>query len=320
MISEAVSHVVRPADVDAGDETFRVTTRQEVTGLCESLRAAGMTNPPLLLRRNDRLMVVCGFLRTRAAQALGWETMPVRILPESTGRLPCALAAIAENAGERALNPIEISRSAALLMDTAGDLETACRHANALGLSGNERHLVKMAGLCRMHRLVQEGLVSGAIALPTALSMAAMSASDAAALAELFRITRPSLGKQREMMTNACEISKREDLSVAAVLNTDDIRRVLYDGDMEAPRKTGLVRSYLKKRRFPAITRAEATFEALKNRLPLDPHTTLTPPPGFEGNRYTISFGVSNLGDFCRHQQTLFRIAEDPDFKTLLDT
>jgi ParB-like chromosome segregation protein Spo0J len=49
---------------------------EALAGLVESMRTLGLIHPILVTREDDGFRVVCGRRRVRAAEALGWETIP----------------------------------------------------------------------------------------------------------------------------------------------------------------------------------------------------------------------------------------------------
>ena len=180
-----------------------------------------------------------------------------------------------------------------------------------MGLPSSPSFLRKIESLCRLPQSVQNGILSGDIALPSALMLEKVPDETAESLSEFLILLKLSLNKQREVIVFLQEISARDDCTVDDILQAPEIRTIMNDPDMDAPRKAGLVRNILRQRRFPHMSHAQASFERLIDDLNLGNNLSLKPPPGFEGTRYAITFSFSNLSDLEIHRQTLARLARD---------
>jgi hypothetical protein len=80
-----------------------------------------------------------------------------------------------------------------------------------------------------------------------------------------------------------------------------------------------MFRAYLKRRRFPTLVKAEERFLRDLKALKLNEDVHITPPPYFEGDRYTLRMTFKNLEDFHKVRQTLNAMAKSPALKRLLE-
>ena len=113
--TEVDQRLIPLAQIDSGDERFRITTRRDSADLQPSLQRLGLLAAPLVLPTEYGFIIVSGFRRVAACRELTWEVIPARVLGRQTSEYECALRAIAENSTERPLNLIETSRALALL-------------------------------------------------------------------------------------------------------------------------------------------------------------------------------------------------------------
>lgn len=320
MPSEYLRKTVSLSDIDSGIETFRITTNCRIDDLASVMKRVGLTHPPILKSAAQGHMIVCGFRRINAARSLEWPSISAFVLPEDATSLSCALLSISENGIERSLNLIETSRALFLLSSLISENEELLKTAEKIGLPGNPALFKKLLPLCKLPQPLQEGILSGALALPSAQMLFRFPQKTSIALAGFITSLKLSLHKQRELIDIIYEISKIEERSIEAVLNSPDICRILDDPKTDIPRKAALVREYLKKRRFPHITRSMTEFESLSNRLKLGEHVSLKPPPGFESNRYNISLSFGSLPEFELQIKTLEQLSNQEEFRFLLSS
>lgn len=306
------------SEIDQTEDTFRITTNTDTESLSTAIQIAGMINPPVLCQRDDTaLKVVSGFRRIAAATLLGWRRLLAAVLAPGTDMIACARIAIVDNMSQRALNLLETSRALCLLENALENPAQLPDEAAALGLPDNAGIIRKIKGLCELPEAVQGGIISSAISLPSALEFAAMPA-EATRFAAIFECLRPSLNKQREILTLVQEIAHREDLSVLQVLADPTIEEALNEEDSDRARKLQKIRACLKQRRFPAITRAERAFEASVKKLKLGTGTRLMPPKNFEGSDYTLVVGFKNRNELKKRISAIKKLPDHPDLAKIL--
>jgi ParB family chromosome partitioning protein len=306
--------VVPLSVIDSETGTFRITTNSEVKDLASAFERVGITNPPIVKSKGDGYLVVCGFRRIAAARDIGWETLPVRILPAGTGPVSCALLAISENCIERSLNLIETSRALSLIESLTGDMNEMAEIAHKAGLPGNLSLFRKMLSLSRLPEPLQKGLLSGNLALPSVLILSELPSDTAVALSDFLASLKLSLHKQRELIDIVVEISRREDCTIESVITSNEITAIFDDSKTDLPQKSGRIRSCLKQRRFPNLTQAQAEFERLKSNLKLGENVSLKAPPGFESNRFNLSLNFASPTEFKNQLKTLGKLMDDQEF------
>ena len=306
-------------DINSEKAPFQITTNNAVKDLTDAFIQVGLLNPPVLTYRENRYVVVCGHRRVLAARSLAWETIPARILLSQNDPLICAYLAISENSIERPLNLIETSRALSLLRLFILDNKERYKVAGNLGLPSSPSLIKKIEPLCHLPQQMQNGILSGEISLPSALMLSKFQPKTAGLLSGLLSYLKLSLNKQKELIVIIQEIAIIEDCTVEDLIQSEKIQGILNDTEMDLPRKSGLVRNYLKRRRFPHISSTLDSFEKLKNSLSLGENASLKPPPGFESNHYNLTLSFSNISELNRHKQTLERLVQDDRIKLLLD-
>jgi hypothetical protein len=307
------------AEIDSGDERFRITTRNDLDDLCASISKLGLLNPPRVLPGVSGFVIVNGFRRVAACRRLRWDRLRVGVLPSNASPYHCACRAVGDNSTQRPLNPIEAGRSLRLLERCAADGRVPPDDAVALGLSSNPGVVAKLKDLCRLPSAVQHGVMEGLIPLSMALELVRMEPALAIDLAEIFRELRIGLNKQREMVSLITEIAQRETISGRQVLEEPQMAGVLQAADLDRSQKARQLRKLLRQRRFPALHAAEHHFQALRKKLKLGENMHLTPPQDFEGIGMTLSVVIESIEDIGRLRDKLDELAHHPVLERILD-
>lgn len=134
----------------------RIFGRDEVQDLVDSMTRLGLIEPILVRKDKNKFTVVAGERRFRAAQKLGWKTIPAIITDASEDI--CYEMALAENEKRKNLNPWEVGRSIAFLRKEKK--KTAEEVAQLLGYT--ERYVKQLSSIARLdqksvHDLIRSG-------------------------------------------------------------------------------------------------------------------------------------------------------------------
>lgn len=306
------------ADTDTNDSTFRITTRKDAEALAGSIQATGLLHPPLLRQKETGHTVVAGFRRIEACKKLGFSEIEARVVPPDADKLECVRYAITDNAFQRPLDQLEISRCLSMLSEFFKDGKTLAREASKLGLPGNPSVIGKLAALAGLPESIQNGVASGAISLVAALELGKLEPDDAIALAKMFIDLKPSLNKQREIITHLREVAIRDGANVSDLLGEGELTDILENGETDRNLKIASVRSFLRKKRFPALSEAEKIFGENVRKLSLGNRAKLIPPANFEGTVYTLNLQFKDVAELRQHRQTLDSMIQNPAIHEIL--
>ncbi len=310
--------IVKLSEVDTSDHSFRITTQETVDNLMDSVRHVGVLNLPLLLEKKSRYIILCGFRRIEACRRLDRLDVKARILDSDTKKLECARYAVTDNAFQRPLNLIEKSRSIRMLSNFYTDHRRLSKEMSLLGVPCHESIIKRIKDICCFSKPLQNSILSESISLAMALELHKMSEDVEDGFVKLFNVLKLSVNKQREIVTLIKEIALREDIPVAQVLDGQYLQRILNDEDLDKNQKTREIRTYLKQRRFPAITRAERMFEEHRQSLKLGTGIKLIPPKNFESPTYFLTFSFKDLNDLKDLKKIFDPLIENPSLKKIL--
>lgn len=300
---------------------YCISTGYATTDLIASIQSVGLINPPIVQPRDSEFLVVSGYGRIAACRALKWEEIPVRCVSPDAAFSDCALLAIADNASQRELNIVEMARAFGLLSQATGsaDGQTPLQRLKAIGLSVNIDLGKKLDIINQMAAPLQEGLIDGTLALPTALRLHAMAEKEVVeVLCRIFKELNLSLNRQREILDWTHGIAMREESSMVRVLDEEPITGWLQDSQLDRGRKTHLIRDHLKRRRYPEIIRFEERYQRSLKTLNLSKGLRLEPPPHFEGPTFGVHISFKNQQELANLLGQLEQLSQSAAFSALL--
>ena len=305
-ISTAFASIQKVAlkNIDLSDKKYQISVPKAFSELCKSIEMLGLMHPPLVQKItscNFSYRVVSGFQRIRACQHLKIECIPCHVISADISAFDCAKRAIADNNCQRPLNILEQSRSLALIKKYLPESASFQSVAKDLGLPASQKAINRISPLCDMLANIQEGIENEYISLPIAHSLSKLPSQDAKTFANLFAQLRPGLNYQREIFTYSYEISKRDQITVTEILESQAVQQILSsDGDRKY--KINTIRNHLKCLRFPQYSNMEKKVLQQINNLKLPFQTKLSPPAYFEGNTYLLQMTFKNAAEL---QQSL---------------
>jgi ParB/RepB/Spo0J family partition protein len=305
--------------IDLQNERYRITTREDVDDLIPSIQTSGLISPPSIIESNDGYIIVSGFRRIAACQTLKISEIAVRTLATDTDEADCLRIAIADNALQRSLNLIETSRALKKISEISTDLQQVAEIAASCGLPSNTGIIRKIKDLCLLPESVQRGVVDEIIPLAIAGELIHLPDDVAIDVTRLFVALKLSLNKQREILTLATEIARRENISLRRLLSSEKLMQLANDDELDRSQKTRQIRAFLRQRRFPRIVEAERHFNQLIKNLKLGRDFKLVPPKDFEGNQYSLVITFRNRPDLISHRTTIDRLLEHPGFTEIIE-
>jgi ParB family chromosome partitioning protein len=306
------------ARIDPADETLRITTAAGTDDLCRSIGTLGLLTAPILQAVRGAYRVVSGFRRIAACRRLGRTVIPARLLGPEAAPLVVVRLAIAENSGQRPLNLIEQSRAIALLAAVLPPDADPGQALASLGLSVNSALARKIGLLSGLADVIQEGVLAGNLSLAMALELGGMPTGEGRLLAELFAELKPSLNKQREILSLATEIALRDGTDLVALFSSQPIAGIRSAPEMDRNQKLRQIRSILHQKRYPELSRFEGRLTEALGRLKLVPGLSLTPPRHFESPTWTATLAFDSPAALGAAHRALGRLMGDPAFERIL--
>ena len=242
----------------------------------------------------------------------------VKLIPENFPGRKTALIAIAENAFQRQLNIIEQVKGVVLLKNFMDKNEIVEKSISIFNLKMSPSLVEKLFLLGSMPETLHALIEADNFSMTAALKLAKYDTDTVDAFISLFGTIKSGLNKQLEIITNIHEIAARESITPLILINSNDIRDIIDDKDLENSSKGGLLRSYLAKRRYPRLKEAEENFKMNLKQLKLGNDLNLSAPMNFESPDYIFSFKFKNYNELEQRIKKLEEISRNPILEQMI--
>jgi ParB family chromosome partitioning protein len=307
------------ARIDADDTTYRITAVRSIDALCASISALGLLHAPLLIAGGDGYTIISGFRRLAVLRRLGAVETPARLVPPSADGLTRAKLAIADNAFQRPLNPIENSRALNLLAGHLADERQLSAAASELNLPAHPAQIDKIRRLGRLPLPVQTAVLEGTVSTAMAVELAHWDAPAAVRLVELFTDLGVGLNRQREILSLLVEVARREGLELLRLMADPPLNHILTDADSNRTDRNMRLVDHLRRRRYPRLRAATDRFEQIATAIQAESGIRLTAPKHFEGRTYSACLTFERLSELRRRIAGLEKIAQNRELADFLE-
>jgi len=319
-IMQCTKQTVLLKNIDLKDETYRITTKETTKELARSISMAGLINLPVLVEKKSNYIIVCGFCRIKACMSLGWAKIEARILScNDNCAKNCVNYAITDNSFQRQLNLVEQSKALTMLSKIYKDINMVAKQAAILALPSNAAVIKKILKISHLPLQIRKCILSNSISLGIATKLQELDNDTAILFTILFSDLKLSLSKQREIIELSEEIALREDISITEIFTDPCLNEISANDNLDRNQKSHMIRQYLKKRRFPAITKAEQDFKNNVKNLALGSNISLIPPKNFEGSTYLFKISFTSFKELKDCFKILDNIIINPVFKKILE-
>ncbi len=319
IIRSALFKSVPLSRINSQDDTFRITTTEDVSDLRTSIQIDGLISPPILLEADSSQVIVSGFRRIAVCRRLNQQEVVARVLATDTPAHDCLRLAIAENALQRPLNLIETSRCLQKLSLYFPNSRQLAESAAGLGLPSSPAIIDKVKTLCLLPWPIQCSILADTISLATAKELESLQPESARAFNGLFNELKIGLNKQKEIITLVREIAHRDGLSIRNLLEDGVLGEIASNPDLDRGQKISRLRTLLRQRRFPVIARIEKNFEMQRKNLKLGEDIKLSPPRDFEATSYELTLRFNDISHFEFLQDKLRHLIQDPAFIKIMN-
>ncbi len=271
---------------EAPDDTF-------VAGI----REYGIMVPPVLQERQaGGFRVVSGHRRLAGAVEAGLATVSCRVVGREIDDKALYFRQVRDNALTRPVNDLERAGCLDRLVSRfqAEDKEITEIMA-LLGLASGRRILEQYLGLARLSADLARYMVDHAIPIRVSSRIAGYGPGDQSAVSALLREVQLGGSRLKGLLDLVEEIALREKSSVAAVLQTGEIRAILDESRWTGTQKREKLKEALVSIRYPMLSERIGEITALiKEAGPL-PRGSIAAPPYLEGTALQAAFSFASI-------------------------
>jgi ParB-like chromosome segregation protein Spo0J len=306
---------IRLSRINLRDERFRISHFFDVEPMAQSIREIGLRNPPLVLDRDNRFILVSGWKRVLACRDIGLSEIPA-LVNDQGDDLKVFVAAVQENLLHRALSLTE----KAVILDKLlafgmGKKAVVGETMPSLLLPATTSHLRRLLDLVRARGDVKKYAHEKDIPIGVLESLLRFGDADRS---RILPVLRPlGQNKQKEVLDDLWEISRRDRVSVRRVLGGRQIGETLRSAKLSPLQKADRVRRILRSLRYPALSSRQASFDMILRKMGRPREIVIQPSPYFDDDRVGVSFRFRSADEFRERLTELERLAARPEFLRL---
>lgn len=302
---------IRLSRINLRDERFRISYFIDVEPMAQSIRKIGLWNPPLVLDRDNRFILISGWKRVLACRDLGLREIPA-LVNDQGDDLKVFGAAVQENLLHRALSLTEKAEVLdKLLAFGMGEKALVGEAMPSLLLPATTSHLRRLLDLARARVDVKKYAHEKDIRIGVLESLLRFGDADRS---RILPVLRPlGQNKQKEVLDDLWEISRRDRVSVRRILEDGVIGETLRSEKLPPVQKADRIRRLLRGLRYPALSSRQAAFEGALQKMGCPRQIVIQPSPYFDDEYVSVSFRFRNGDEFRERLKKLERLAARPE-------
>jgi ParB/Sulfiredoxin domain len=270
---------------------FTMSFGFDLKSLSESIRNYGIFNSPVLAKSPEgTLHVIMGYRRVGALRSLGKEIVTCRMVLD-TERQPLQglLMSLYDNLVTRKFNPVEKGMILSRLSHYLPRKDILSNYMGLLDLPGHEGTLNAFVAFDRdLDAPHKTELASGRLSVHAAQMLLRMTPEDSRVFGRLLSGLNLNVNQQKQLFEYTYEIAHIYGSSISAVLESDSIKEVLANTSLNLPQKGRAILDFLRRWRYPTLTKMEKAFRKKVSRLHLPGKVNIQPPPFFESGDYRL--------------------------------
>lgn len=285
--------------------------------MTDSVKRIGLIHPPLVCRREDKSVIVCGWKRIEACLILKIKEIPV-VYSEEKSDLKLFQTALFENIAFRNLDYLGIAEAVLRLIRFGRTEDDVIKTIfPMLGVPTTYEYLDLYLNIARCSHDVKREVFQAGFSIDAARLLMRFEEDDRMVLA---RIVSPlGRNKQKQILEDILDIAHRDGKDVQHILKEKEAAEVLQSSTLSSSQKAEHLRKYLGKKRYPALTEKEAKFRSRVKSLKWPADVTIQPEPYFEEKDLHVSFSFKNRKEFLHIVKNLEKISQDDNFDSLID-
>jgi hypothetical protein len=302
-------------ELNLEDTRFRISEFFSSDRLALSIKKIGLLYPLLVTLRKGRFVLVSGWKRLSACLKLGISRAPALILDEPDD-LKAFLFGLYENLAGREFPLLEKAEIVARL-DAFGMAGSKIMKdiLPLLQIPPTAFYLDSFLSISRLDSIAKKAIAAKNLPFPIARMLAEFQTED---LEKIIPLLLPlGQNKQREVLEDLLEISKRKNIFPRHILETPGIRAVLQSSKWPPVQKSERVHLALRRERFPHLTAWEESFQSALRELGWPRGISLEPAAYFETDDMEASFRFKGEKEFQARLRQLLDVSSRQEFQKI---
>lgn len=314
--------VVNLSDLDWQDQRFCTSFFPDLTDLKRSVRAIGLTTPPLLKKTDEnRFQIISGWRRLFVLRELQQNRFEADILAEDISDPDLLQLVLFENMSLRSFNFFEKAMIIANLEKRLQVEEKLIvkQYLPILNLGNNSRWLNWAREISQFPVAVQEAFARESLSFELIGFLSGLNDEEKIQLTQIVALLHLGKNRQKELALLLNDLLRIKNISLAGLVAGNSLRQILQDEKLTYSQKTTKFFAELKQQRYPVYTKTQHNVQDFIRSLKLPQNAELQHSPFFESEWFTFLFRFRNQEEFKEVVQILQQLNEENKISQLVD-
>ena len=287
------------SQIDFDDYTYSISPEPEIIvdeTLRKSIAANGILHPPIVRESHQGVYAIIS----------GRKRLLVLRAHQTAGRCNCLVIArrtpeagvfnvlLEEIQLTRQLTTLEKAIFLQKITAVVDERQIIEEFLPRLDHAPNPAAMKQTLRLLDLEDFILRAIHHGYVHETVAREFTALTAADRAALFEIIATLRLSFSNQKKLLAICRELAGRDNTSIAALLDNDEVRDIVQHREANPPQKTKNLMAWLARRHMPRSGQAEEEFRRFLAALQLPENISVTHTPFFENDALTLAITFDN--------------------------
>jgi len=282
--------------------------------LKRSIARYGILHPPILRETTSgSYVIVTGRKRLNVLHSLNIKGTGCLVIPIEFPEIELFHILLEEVQLIRQLTITEKAIFLQKLAPIAGKQQIIKEFMPRLGLAPNPLTRKQILKLLDLENPILLGLYRGEVTEAVAPALVSFSVEDRSILFDIITSLKLSFSNQKKLVHICRELTDREKVSVAELLDNSEVQAILHHQDTNPPQKTKKLMIWLSERYKPRFTAAEEDFNHFITAIRLPKNVSVTHTPFFEDDTVTLAITFRNRKSLQNTWEKIKHATSDTD-------
>ncbi|HSG31238.1 MAG TPA: ParB N-terminal domain-containing protein [Thermodesulfobacteriota bacterium] len=293
------------SDIDISNPKYLILYNNISNELFNSIKSIGIINPPIIVKSDNKYIVLTGFKRFSVCKELGLKTVLCKVIDENEISFDKCIKIIYEDNRDR-FTDIEIGQLCKKYIYHGNDVK---KFLELIGYPTSEKNIQRFTYLSNLNERILEYYIEERLNPEQCFLLSQINTENA--LLILNKVLLPfrfNTNETREFLTELNDISIRDDISIAHIIeNTLKSQEKINKND---------IRLCIKKLRSPKLIEVEKEYHKIIKSLKLPKSVQISYSPYFESNYIEVKAKIDGK-DKLNELKTF--IGNEDSFKRLIE-
>jgi ParB-like chromosome segregation protein Spo0J len=301
--------------IDLGDDRFRISYFFHLDKLLLSVKKIGLIYPLVITQRKNRFILVAGWKRLAVCRKLSLTSVPVFTLHEKND-VKVFLFCLYENLSHRDFSLLEKAEILSKLKGFGMDEKLVVRNIHpVLGIPATLSLFDVFLKISKLKsdekRIIQESK------MPLGIVQLLLDFDTTERKRLLPLLSLLSQNKRKQMLEDLRDLKEKEEVTVDKIFSTPGIHSILSKYKLSSLQKADEVRLYLRKKRYPTLTRLMKTVQTSLKKNRLSNAVTVDPSSVFENGEISVRLCLSDKQQCESRLRGLQKLISDNELLSL---